>query len=149
MPAAASPAPTANPVHLSRAYFEAWNRHDRAAVQATLAPGGHYRDPFTPAPLAGAELAGYAQALFDGLPDVRFDYEGPFPLDGQRVLVPWVLTGTHRAPFNGIPASGRTLRLEGVDLLTAGDGGLLSVVGHFDSAAFLRQLGLVLVPQPG
>lgn len=148
MPEPPAPAASPDPVAQSLTYFEAWNQRDAAAVLASFAPGGGYRDPFTPGPVAGAELRGYAQALIDGLPDLRFEFEGPYRLDAQRAIVPWVLTGRHSAAFNGIPASGRTVRLEGLDLMTAGAGGLQAVVGHFDSATFLRALGLALVPQP-
>jgi steroid delta-isomerase-like uncharacterized protein len=138
-----------DPVALSRAYFDAWNRHDLAGVAATLAPQGTYRDPFTPGPLGGEALGAYATTLLEGLPDAAFAYTGPFPAGAAATCVPWVLTGRHTGTFNGIPPTGRAVRLEGVDWITVGEGGITEVVGYFDSGTFLRQLGLNLVPQPG
>ncbi len=137
-----------DPVALSRAYFDAWNRHDLAAVVATFAPGGTYRDPFTVQAIGGAALEGFAAALFTGFPDLVFTFEGPFQVSDRVAHVTWVLEGHQGGPFNELPPSGRWVRLEGVDVVEVGPEGITRVVGYYDSATFLRGLGLNLVPQP-
>jgi steroid delta-isomerase-like uncharacterized protein len=137
-----------DPVALSRAYFDAWNRHDLDAVMATFAPGGTYRDPFTVQAIGGKPLKGFAAAMFGGLPDLSFAYGGPFPVSATVAHVPWVLEGHQTGPFNEMPPSGRAVRLEGIDVVEVGPGGITQVVGYYDSATFLRCLGLNLVPQP-
>lgn len=39
-------------LELAHRYFAAWNRRDAGAVLETISPGGTYRDPATPGPLA-------------------------------------------------------------------------------------------------
>jgi steroid delta-isomerase-like uncharacterized protein len=137
-----------DPIALARRYFDAWNRRDAGAVLASFAPDGHYQDPVTPGPLAGDALRAYVEGLWAAFPDLAFEI-GPVHRVGEtEVHGRWTMIGTQRGPFQGLPPSGRGVRLEGIDVIEAGAGGLRSVLGYFDSAALPRQLGLDVVVQP-
>jgi steroid delta-isomerase-like uncharacterized protein len=137
-----------DPIALARGYFDAWNRRDAGAVLASFTPDGRYQDPVTPGPLAGDALRGYVEGLWAAFPDLSFEV-GPVHRVGEReVHGRWTMVGTQRGPFQGLPPSGRGVRLEGIDVIEAGDEGLRSVRGYFDSAAVPRQLGLDVLVQP-
>ena len=137
-----------DPIALARRYFDAWNRRDAGAVLASLVPGGRYEDPVTPGPLSGEALRAYVEGLWAAFPDLSFEV-GPVHRVGEtEVHGRWTMIGTQRGPFQGLPPSGRAVRLEGIDVIEAGAEALQSVRGYFDSAALPRQLGLDVVVQP-
>lgn len=136
-----------------QSYFDAWNAHDPAAITAAFDPGGTYSDPtVTGPPLSGAALAERAQALFAGLPDLRFELLSAQPADaglgGGVVVVRWLMRGTNTGPLRGWPPSGRSVALRGVDVITVVGGQVASVESYFDRQALAEQLGLQVIVQP-
>jgi steroid delta-isomerase-like uncharacterized protein len=133
---------------VAQAYLAAWNAHDGAAVLATLAPAGTYVDPTLAAPIGGEALVGYVTALAAAFPDLRFDVER-ISADGDRVTMPWRMRGTNTGLLPGIPEpTGATCDLPGIDVITIGDAGIVSVVGYFDQKTFVEQLGLQALVVP-
>jgi steroid delta-isomerase-like uncharacterized protein len=129
-------------------YFDAWNLREPEAIAAALAPDGTYTDPIVPDGLGPAATAEYARGLFSAFPDLGFEVESAADCGGGTVAAQWTMTGTNDGPFQGLPPSGRTVRLPGADLIvTAGDR-VRSVAGYFDTAVVPRQLGLQVIVQP-
>jgi hypothetical protein len=52
------------------------------------------------------------------------------------------MTGTHEGSFQGLPPTGETIEIEGVDIVTITDEGITSINGYFDQSAVMSQLGL-------
>lgn len=127
-------------------YFQAWNDHDAGAVVACFAADGSYSDPAA-GQLRGPALAGYVTALQDAFADLHFE-PGPMVVEGDRVVVPWLMTGTHTGAFASLPPTGAALRLPGVDVLELGPDGISTVHGYFDRQTFAEQLGLQVAVQP-
>lgn len=68
--------------------------------------------------------------------------------EGDRVVVRWRNAGTHVADFLGIPATGRSFDIAGVDILRI-EAGLLAEHWHVvDQLTMLQQLGLIPTPEP-
>jgi steroid delta-isomerase-like uncharacterized protein len=66
--------------------------------------------------------------------------------DGDRVVVRWTNAGTHVGEFAGIPATGGTFSIAGIDIYRV-EGDRLAEHWHVvDQLAMLGQLGLL--PQP-
>lgn len=66
--------------------------------------------------------------------------------EGDRVVVRWTNAGTHVGEFAGIPATGGTFSIAGIDIYRV-EGELLAEHWHVvDQLAMLGQLGLL--PQP-
>ena len=125
-------------------YFDGWNRGDGAAVVASLTTDGTYEDPTTGGPLTGDALAASVSAVATGFPDLSFDVVSVAATSDTSVVVQWVMHGTNTGPMPGGPATGGTIALPGVDLIDYNPGAdrLAKVVGYFDSATMLHQLGL-------
>jgi heme-degrading monooxygenase HmoA len=60
----------------------------------------------------------------------------------------WVMRGVNSGSMMGLPPTGRTVEVRGVDIAIVEDGKLRSVQGYFDSAEVPRALGLDVIVQP-
>ena len=83
-------------------------------------------------------------AFREAFPDVRITVEDAFASedgqDGHRVAVRWRLTGTHQGAFQGIPGSGRTVTMQGIDILRIVRGKIVERWGSSDELGLLQQL---------
>jgi steroid delta-isomerase-like uncharacterized protein len=124
-------------------YFDAWNSHRPEAVPAALTDGGTYEDPTTGGPLSGDALTASVAGVLAGFPDVHFEIVS-LATTGDRATAQWRMQGTNTGPLPGGPATGATLDLPGADFFTydADADKISSVVGYFDTATMLGQLGL-------
>jgi steroid delta-isomerase-like uncharacterized protein len=125
-------------------YFDAWNAHDGAAVVASLTDGGTFEDPTTGGPIGGDALAGNVNGLAVGFPDVHFEVLSCLPTSPTTAAAQWVMHGTNTGPTPGGPPTGGTIALPGADFIDYDPGAdrLSKVVGYFDAATMLTQLGL-------
>ena len=67
--------------------------------------------------------------------------------EGDRVVVRWSSTGTHSGPFVGIPPTGRSFTMAGIDIYRIEN---LRMAEHWhvvDQLALLQQLGLIPAPK--
>ncbi|HEY4620259.1 MAG TPA: ester cyclase [Gaiellaceae bacterium] len=76
-------------------------------------------------------------------PDLQFDTEDMIA-SGDKVVTRARATGTHQGEFLGIPATGKSIYVQLIDIVRFGDDGL----GHehwgvFDAMAMMQQLGVV------
>jgi steroid delta-isomerase-like uncharacterized protein len=120
----------------------AFDHHDLDAAAEFLAPDwvGHWvgmpegrgADGFRR--LAGAYLAAF--------PDMRITVEDALA-DGDNLArrVSW--TGTHRGPFLGVPATGRSVRGQGIVILRIADGKIAEEWEMSDLLGLLQQLDAV------
>lgn len=98
-----------------------------------------------PAPGQVPGPAGYL-ALFTELrtafPDLHIEVEH-LVADGDDVAFAYTLTGTHDGPFLGHPATGRAIKVRGVQISTFGKGLLVERWGSTDQLGILTQIGSV------
>ena len=66
--------------------------------------------------------------------------------EGDKVVVRWTNAGTHVGEFLGIPASGKTFSIGGIDIYRVADGLLCEHWHQLDQLSMLGQLGLL--PEP-
>lgn len=132
---------------LSIAYFNAWNAHDCDALRATFAMEGVYSDPSV-AEVSGKKPETYAEHLWKAFPDLKFEISSHAEINANKLVAEWVMTGTNTGSLNGLPPTGKTVLLKGVDMIEVSDDGIKSVVGYFDSKVVPMQLGLNVIVQP-
>ncbi len=86
------------------------------------------------------EMFGRFMAAF---PDLRFDAEDVL-VSGDKVVARVRVTGTHEGELMGMPATGRRMDVQAVDIIRFGADGLAHEHwGVFDAMAMMQQLGLV------
>ncbi len=133
-------------------YSAAWNACDTAAIAELVTEDIVWADPALPAPARGvAEVQEFMRASFRGFPDLRFGEPDPpqIAVRGDLVFWAWHMEGTHRGPIDppGFAATGRRMRVDGVDRWTMRDGRIAVYRAFYDMNDLARQLGIV--PAPG
>lgn len=136
-----------NRIDRARQYLDAWNAHDADAIGRTFATDGTYEDPTT-GRIPGAALGGVATGLWSAFPDLHFEVVSLAEAGPDRIAAEWMMQGTNSGSFQGLPPSGRTVSLPGVDIIDVGADGIRSVRGYFDTRALPEQLGLQVLVQP-
>jgi steroid delta-isomerase-like uncharacterized protein len=63
--------------------------------------------------------------------------------EGDVVAFRFVLRGTHRGMFGGIPPTGRRMTLTGMDFVRIADGKFAELWSNQDTLGLLRQLGVM------
>jgi len=86
-------------------------------------------------------------AFHTAFPDLRIELEAQVA-DGDRVANHIVLHGTHRGPFQGMPATGRTVTVRGMNLMRLDGGKIVELWGYLDTLGLLQQLGAIPMPEP-
>ena len=118
----------------------------RAADQATIDELCHPGlVDHNPAPGHEPTLADFKQkvAFFKAIfPDLREDLQDIIA-SGDTVATRWVLTGSQQHEFMGIPASGQTIRVEGMNFYRLKDGLVTDLWTQFDGVAMMQQLGAI------
>ena len=66
--------------------------------------------------------------------------------EGDRVVVRWTNNGTHVGDFVGIPPTGRSFRIAGIDIHRLDNGRLAEHWHVVDQLTMLQQLGLIPSP---
>lgn len=65
--------------------------------------------------------------------------------DGDRVAVRWHSRGRHEGPFNGVPATHRTVDVDGATFARFEDGLIVEEFVTWDPRALLTALGIITV----
>jgi steroid delta-isomerase-like uncharacterized protein len=81
-------------------------------------------------------------------PDLRMDVEDVVA-SGEKVVTRVRFTGTNRGEFMGMPATGKSVDVQLIDMFRFGDDGLLHEHwGVLDAMAMMQQLGVVPAGPP-
>lgn len=124
-------------------YVEGWDDHDPETVMGAFAPGGTVTAPPFDEPRTGEEIREWVAETVTGFPDVHFEEHNLMSTDAEGVFVlEWTLHGTHTGPFNGLPPTGNTVTLAGVDIFAISEDGIESLNIYFDQSSMADQLGL-------
>jgi steroid delta-isomerase-like uncharacterized protein len=63
--------------------------------------------------------------------------------EGDRVVVRWTATMTHKGAFAGTPATGRRANVTGITILKVADGKIAEGWDNWDQLSLLTQIGAV------
>ena len=98
-----------------------------------------------PAPDHEPTLAGFKQkvAFFKTIfPDLKEDLHDIIA-SGDTVATRWVVTGSQQQEFTGIPATGQTISVEGMNFYRLKHGRVTHFWTQFDSLGMMQQLGAI------
>ncbi|MFM0169865.1 ester cyclase [Paraburkholderia sediminicola] len=136
----ASAAPAANePKQIATQWYEAFASHDAELLEKILAP--NWIDiPSPPAVPHGPEAAKAAMAmLISAFPDFDIKIED-IVQEGNKVVVRSNITGTQRQAFAGLPATGRSMKIQAVDIHEINNGKIVRTWHTEDWMTGLREL---------
>jgi len=87
-------------------------------------------------------LKQWTRELLDAFPDLRCEIDDVIA-EGDKAVMRSRLIGTNRGSFMGIPATGKSMEVEGIDIVRVVDGRMAEHWGVYDSASMLQQLGVL------
>jgi predicted ester cyclase len=113
------------------------------------APAGIADRLYTPDVVDHNPLPGQGPGL-DGIKQLVTVYHSVFPdlsvstddvvSSGDRVVVRWTGTGTHQGDQLGVPATGKQVRLTGIDILRVEDGRIVERWGETNGLEMMQQI---------
>ncbi|HEX3909083.1 MAG TPA: ester cyclase [Solirubrobacteraceae bacterium] len=129
-------------------YMAAWNGCDTKAMAELVSEDVVWADPALPEPARGvAEVQEFMRTSFRAFPDLHFGEPDPraMAVAGEVVFWTWTMEGTHRGAIDppGFAATGKRMRVEGVDQWTFRDGRIALYRAFYDMNDLARQLGIV------
>lgn len=130
---------TTNKAAICRVFDEVVNHGKLDAIESLFDP---QFETVTPQGALDREgFAGYVEAWRAGFPDVHCEVED---LTAEDDRVAWSIraTGTHTGDFMGIPATGRTVDFDSLNIATMRDGRMFRHTVMMDVGRMMQQLGV-------
>jgi steroid delta-isomerase-like uncharacterized protein len=135
----------ANKATVLRLYQELFNNGDSSVIDAIIANDITIYDPIM-GDMHGIEAFRQFFTVFrSAFPQQNTTVE-MLVGEGEFVAALHTHNGVNNGDFMGMPATGRTIRVTGLELFRLRDGKIVELWRHDDDAGLMRQLGLVLVP---
>jgi steroid delta-isomerase-like uncharacterized protein len=127
---------------LVRSYIErVWNRGDLASLESLTTPDFGYHLG-SQAPRDRHALGEFITATRVAFPDWTVEVEQTI-VDGTKVAVRWRGRVTHLGPFRGLPPTGRTITVTGMNVYNIREGRVSAEWEQTDSLGMLQQLGVL------
>ena len=121
---------------------ELFTKGDLDAVDRYLAPGFVNHDPPFPGAPQGPEGMRQAAVLFrQALPDWHSDLH-QLVAEDDIVVERFTASGTHQGELMGVPGTGKTIIMPGINIFRISDGKIVERWGQLDQLGLLHQLGL-------
>ncbi|HEX9341629.1 MAG TPA: ester cyclase [Thermoplasmata archaeon] len=126
-------------------YDEVWNRGNLSVVDKMTAENFVDHNPppgATPGREGSKQTFQMIRAAFpDGLTTID-----DIIAEGDKVVVRATMTGTHQGDFMGIPATGKPVKITGIDVMRFEQGQAVERWGEWDTAGLMQQLGVAPPP---
>lgn len=128
---------------LARRFYEAFNVGNPDALDEVVAPDYIQHSPGVPPGRDGVKTyGGMFRAAF---PDAHLHVEGLIA-EGDRVTGRWTVHGTQKGELMGIPATGKTIQISGIDIWRVENGLLAEHWDAWDQMGMMQQLGAMTPP---
>jgi steroid delta-isomerase-like uncharacterized protein len=127
-------------------FAEAVNTGKYELFDEAVAPDSVDHDP-APGQVPGPK--GYRAFFTDmrtAFPDLKADLAA-LVADDESIAFAYTLSGTHKGPLMGIPATGKKVSIRGVQLSKFRDGKMVERWGSSDQLGMLQQLGVTAIPE--
>jgi steroid delta-isomerase-like uncharacterized protein len=130
-----------NKAVIRRVYDELWNRGNPAVADELFSPAYVRHAPFHP--LRGPEgIKEAVRVIRAAFPDVHIAIED-LVAEGDRVVVRWATTGTHRGAFRDLAPTGKRVAVEGITISRLAEGKVAEEWVHWDTQSMMQQLGVL------
>jgi steroid delta-isomerase-like uncharacterized protein len=127
-------------------FAEAVNTGNYDLFAAVVTPDSVDHDP---APGQAAGPQGY-RALFSEMrrafPDMKVEVAA-LVADEDAIAFAYTFSGTQNGPLMGIPATGRKVKIRGMQISKFVDGKMVERWGSSDQLGMLQQIGVAVIPQ--
>jgi NTE family protein len=136
-----SPDPVGNKALVAEYCAEVINKHDLPALPRYLSADAidHSAPPGFPQGVEGAAMM--FGMYWGAFPTIRYEVDDMIA-EGDRVIVRAKLTGTHDGPFMGLPATGKPISIDLLEMLRCADGKIVEHWGGIQDLQLFQQLGI-------
>lgn len=100
---------------------------------------------YSPEPMGKSEVRGFYQMIHTSFDGPQLVFHEVFS-NGERLVIRFTMTGTHRGDFMGIAPTGRDVSVEGITVLHFREGKCVERWSNADMLGWLVQLGAVEPP---
>ena len=121
------------------------NEHNGDHVANYLTPDMEWHGGTVGTVAGSANVAGLFAGVIAAFPDAHITIEDIFG-QGDKVMARVVVSGTQKGPILGIPASGRHVQWDGVDVYRLSDGKISTIWAGDDWTAILNDTGTYKAP---
>ena len=135
--------PVDNKSIVRRLYEEVWNKRKLEVLSELISASHALQDPIVSGSQVGPELYRRRVAeLTRAFPDLHFTVDDTIA-EGEKLVVCWTITGTHKGEFMEIPATGKKISLEGITIHLIKNGKILDSYARWDALSLMQQLGVM------
>jgi len=134
---------------LSRRFFEeVWNKGNLAVLNELIAKDHVNSGPGTlPGLPTGPEGAKQLVTVYrNAFPDIHFKID-ELIAEGDKVVTRWTAQGTHKGELVGIPATGKSSTVTGINVDRIVNGKIVESWGIFDQFGMMQNLGVIPMPE--
>jgi len=132
----------------SRFFEEVWNKGNLAVLNELIANDHVNSGPGTlPGLPTGPEGAKQFVTVYrNAFPDVHFTIDEQIA-EGDKVVTRWTAQGTHKGELVGIPATGKSSTVTGINVDRIVNGKIVESWGIFDQFGMMQNLGVIPMPE--
>ncbi len=130
-----------------RLFEEVINQEKASVIDEIFATDATVHDPFTGTSHGVEALKGLLGIFDAAFPHHRVRVEQVIA-DGDYVAVLHTHLATHGGPFMGLPATGKSIEVNGLELFRFAGDRIVEFWRKDDDASMLIQLGVLPAPQP-
>ena len=125
---------------LNRIYEEVFSQGRAEVADEIIAPGAvDHEMQGAGGPAALKE----ALAMFRGaFPDLKMTMDDAIA-EGNQVAARFTMTGTHKGEFQGIPPTGKSVKIGGIDIVRFEGDKAVEHWGYTDQVGLMQQLGVM------
>jgi steroid delta-isomerase-like uncharacterized protein len=135
---------------IAKRFVEEENKGDaenNEVFKGLQAPDLSYYFPSNiPKPMSLNEAIESLKPIFEAFPDAVWSIEDLIAA-GDKVIVRFVLRGTHEGEFMGIPPTGKKVEVGGMAIMRIENGKIVEVWEDADVLGWMMQLGMELKPK--
>ena len=131
-----------NKAAVRRLMEEGVNGGDDAVIDQYVSPDFMTREGESMSAAGPEGFKDLAAVFRTAFPDGRFIIEDILA-EGDKVVTWASFTGTHEGPLQGIPPTGRRVKVKDIDLYRLENGKIVELWAHFDQLSMLQQLGVM------
>jgi steroid delta-isomerase-like uncharacterized protein len=119
------------------------NRGQLDTIGEIISPDFVMHLPLYSRPLRGPEaLKNFVKSFHSAFPDTHYSIQLNMS-DSDMAAIRWIFTGTHQDEFLSIPASGKSVHLQGVSIFQINEGQISEIWVNENDLGLLEQIGFL------
>jgi steroid delta-isomerase-like uncharacterized protein len=126
--------------NLNLRWLQAFNERDWTTESACRTSDYRAHLSGAPVPMTSDAWSAFLIEFTTASPDAQINVEGAIA-ERDSVATRFTITATHRADFQGVPATGRQVAIPGLEFNWIADGKIAEHWGQFDLVGLMQQIG--------